>query len=185
MTWNCENSNKPLEQMEPDHFLDQLHKIRQLLNDVRRNDTDYSDSTGQDQDNTRRVGDRRLNKANNVTLLALHNKPAHTCLRHVPATILVRVRSHCFTSRLRTSRRTKFSAVTLIILTIITVFVAHYNVYVLVHTHSEANESPQKCRSSVCNLLHVTLLGPQMWRRLLDACKKFYAFLFYISILQG
>jgi hypothetical protein len=31
MTGTRENSNKPLQQMELDHFLDQLHKIRQLL----------------------------------------------------------------------------------------------------------------------------------------------------------
>jgi hypothetical protein len=76
MTWNREKSNKPLEQMEPDHFLDQLHKIRLLLYDARRNDTQYSDSTGQEQDNTRRVGDRRLNKANTHTLLGVHTNPA-------------------------------------------------------------------------------------------------------------
>jgi hypothetical protein len=136
MTWNGENGNKPLEQMEPDHFLDHLHKTRPLQNDARRNDTDYTDCTGQDQDKTRRVGDRRLNKANSNTLLTAHTNPAHTRFRHVPTTILVRVRSHCFTSRLRRSRRTKFSTVAPIILTIITAFVTALEC-VRIGTHSQ------------------------------------------------
>jgi hypothetical protein len=64
MTGNRENRDKPLQQMETDRILDKVHKIRQLLKDVRWNETDYSDSTGQDQDNTRRVGNRHLNTAN-------------------------------------------------------------------------------------------------------------------------
>jgi len=92
MTWNREKSNKPLEQMEPDHFLDQLHKIRLLLNDARQNDTHYSDSKGQDQDNKRRVGDRRLNKAN-TDILGVHTNPARAS-EHPRVRTYVHIASH-------------------------------------------------------------------------------------------